>query len=316
MTENTKQIKYAFIVNPVAGNGKSLIVEQELHKQLKQRNINATIVKTQHKGHAMQLAKEFAEQDFTHIIAIGGDGTINEMASGLMDYPQCTLGLIPAGTGNDFAQIPGLSEQFGQNDWDVFFEANTHFIDVGRCNGNYFFNGMGLGFDAQVAAENYEAPGKVKQGGKGKYIWHILKNLMFFKEQKMMLSTEGDKKQIVCFLNTISIGRRYAGGFYLTPTAFADDGLLDICMVYKVSLFERLSILMKVPKGEHLSHPKVHYYQTNKILIELDQEAAYHLDGELFFDSRFEIDILPAKINFIYNPNRDHYFSDNMNNPD
>jgi len=306
--EKTVQPKWAFIVNPVAGNSISLTVEKELQKQLKQRNINAKIVKTNKKGHAQQLAKELAEQGFTHIVAVGGDGTLNEMASSLINYPKCIMGLIPSGTGNDFAQIPGLSEHFEEKDWDMFFEAHTHPIDVGRCNGNLFFNGMGLGFDAQVAAENYEEPGKVKSGGKGKYVWHILKNLLFFKEHKMTFTIDGEKKQVASFLNTISIGRRFAGDFFLTPKAFADDGLLDVCMIHKLNLIERILILLKVPKGEHLSHPKVNYYQTNKIIVQLEQESAYHLDGELFFDTHFEIDILPSKINFIYNPDGNHYF--------
>ncbi|MEN8121732.1 MAG: diacylglycerol kinase family protein [Bacteroidota bacterium] len=308
--ETSNEPKWAFIVNPVAGNGISVLVEQELNKQLKERNISAKFNKTKQKGHASQLAKELAEQGFTHIVAVGGDGTLNEMASALINYPHVNVGLIPAGTGNDFAQIPGLAKHFEQKDWDVFFEANTHLIDVGRCNGNLFFNGMGLGFDAQVAAENYAAPGEVKRGGKSKYIWHILKNLLFFKEQKTKITTNGEEKDVVCFLNTISIGRRFAGDFYLTPTAFADDGLLDVCMVDKLNLFERLSILLKVPKGEHVSHPKVNYYQTEKLIIDLGKKSAYHLDGELFFDTHFEIDILPSKVKFIYNPNGNHYFSD------
>lgn len=303
------QIKWAFIINPVAGNGASLLVEKELIKQLEQRDISAKLVKTEHYGHAKELSKALAEEGFTHIVAIGGDGTLNEVASTLINYPYCILGIIPAGTGNDFSQIPGMPTHFGQKDWDMFFEANTHAIDVGRCNGNLFFNGMGLGFDAQVAAENYIAPGKVKQGGKGKYIWHILKNLLFFKEPEMAITANGKQEQSICFLNTISIGRRFAGDFYLTPKAFADDGLLDVCMVHKLSLAQRLSILLKVPKGEHLAHPKVKYYQTDKLVIEADKKSAYHLDGELFFDTRFEIDILPAKIKLIYDPDGSHYFS-------
>jgi len=80
-------------------------------------------------------------------------------------------------------------------------------------------------------------------------------------------------------------------------------------MVDKLNLFTRLVILLKVPKGEHLSHPKVKYYQTKKLQIELERKSAYHLDGELFFATKFDIDILPAKIKFIYNPKNKHYFS-------
>lgn len=299
---------WAFIINPVAGNGKSLIVEQELLSQLKQRKIEAKIVRTEHKDHASDLAKELAEQGFSPIVAVGGDGTLNEMARTLIAYPQVVLGLIPAGTGNDFAQIPGLKLPFEAEDWEVFFEAHTHTLDVGTCNTNYFFNGMGLGFDAQVASENYDESGKLKEV-RGNYIWHILKNLLFFKAQKMMLTIDGQQKERVYFLNTISIGRRFAGDFFLTPKAIADDGLFDVCLVDNLNLFQRLSILLKVPKGEHLSHRKVDYFQTDKLHIEMKNRVAYHLDGELFFDNHFEILLHAAKIKIIYNPKGDHYFS-------
>lgn len=309
MTNN--KTKWGFIINPVAGNGASLIIEKELIKQLEKRRITAELIKTEKKFHASKLAKELIEKGLTHIVAIGGDGTLNEVASTVIDYPEIILGLIPAGTGNDFSQILGLSNNFDEEEWDCFFESVTHKLDVGRCNGNLFFNGMGLGFDAQVAAENYEEPDKVKQGGKGKYVWHILKNLLFFKEQKMKIVTNNKTIDNNCFLNTISIGRRFAGDFFLTPKAFADDGLLDICMIDKLNIVDRINILTKVPKGDHLTHPKVNYYQSSKLTIDINKKVAYHLDGELYFDSHFEIDILANKLNIIYNPKAKHYFKNN-----
>lgn len=114
-------------------------------------------------------------------------------------------------------------------------------------------------------------------------------------------------------MNTISIGRRFAGGFYITPKAIADDGLLDVCVVGRLNFFQRLNILLQVPKGTHLSHKKVSYYQSNKLTMEVEKESAYHLDGELFFDSKFEIDIMPEKLNIIYNYSGDHYFKNKLN---
>jgi len=309
MKLTSSKSKWAFIVNPVAGNGASLIVEKELRIQLKKRNIVAEIVKTKRNGHASELAKELAQKNYNYIVAVGGDGTFNEVASELVNFPDCILGLIPAGTGNDFAQIIGFSNHFIQKDWDTFFEANIHTIDVGRCNGNLFFNGMGLGFDAQVASENYIAPNEVKSGGKGKYIWHILKNLLFFKEQKMLISTKGQENEALCFMHTIAIGRRFAGDFFITPDAYADDNLLDICLVKKINLFERLAILLKVPKGTHINNPKVDYYKTEKLTISLKEKVAYHLDGELFFDTKFEIDIIEHKPKIIINKNGNPFFS-------
>lgn len=305
--ENSTQ--WAFITNPVAGNGHSLEVEKELIIQLKKRNIDARLVRTEQKNHGKTLAKELAEQGFKTIVAVGGDGTFNEVGSALTEFPEVIAGLIPAGTGNDFAQIIGQNEKFAEKDWDIFFEANTRKLDVGRCNGNLFFNGMGLGFDAQVASENYITPDQVKERSKNLYIWHILKNLLFYRERIFKTSTNGEMHETLGFMNTISIGRRYAGGYLITPKALANDGLFDVCMVGKLSLPERLNILLKVPEGKHLSHKKVTYYTTPKMRIEVNQESAYHLDGELFFDTHFEIEILPGKLTIIYNPNGNHFFS-------
>lgn len=301
--------RWAFIVNPVAGNGHALKTELEIKKQVKLRNLTAEFVRSKEKGHASQLAAELAQKGYTYVVAVGGDGTLNEVARSLVGHPECTLGIVPSGTGNDFATILGLSPDFSQADWDVFFEARVQKLDVGSCNGNYFFNGMGLGFDAQVASENYTSSGELKQV-RGNYLWHILKNLLFFKAQKMQITLNGEPKEKFSFLNAVGIGRRYAGGYYLTPKATADDGLLDVCMVDPVNILQRLTILLKVPKGAHLSHPKVHYYQTEKLSIELDHKAAYHLDGELFFADSFNIEIHPGKIRTIFNPGQIHYFSD------
>jgi len=309
MTTTNQQPDWAFIINPVAGAGIALEVEKELQKQLKQRDIAAEIVFTARKGHASELAKELANSNYKYIVAVGGDGTFNEMASELVKHPQCTMGHIPAGTGNDFAQIIGLPAKFDDSYWDIFFEAKTHKLDVGRCNGKLFFNGMGLGFDAQVAAENYSPTGEVKQGGKGKYIWHILKNLLFFKEQKMQITTDNQNTTELCFMQTVAIGRRFAGDFFITPEAYADDNLLDVCLVKKLNLFQRLSILLKVPKGTHITNPNVHYYKTPELIVETDKKVPFHLDGELFFDTRFEIDILQEKPSIIFNSSGNNFFS-------
>lgn len=111
-----------------------------------------------------------------------------------------------------------------------------------------------------------------------------------------------------CFINTISIGRRFAGGFYLTPKAIANDGLFDVCFVDKISVPTRLKILKMVPKGKHIFHKKVQYYQTENLLLEFNNEVPYHLDGELFFSKTFEINIEKQALNVIYNPRGKHFF--------
>jgi diacylglycerol kinase (ATP) len=304
--------KWVFIINPVAGDGFAPTLVGKIKEMIQKHQLQADIVFTAKKGHASALSKQYAENGYTYIIGVGGDGTINEIAAPLICKKDVIAGLIPGGTGNDFIQITGFPARFKEKDWEIFFNHNFMPMDVGQCNGKIFLNGMGLGFDAQVAAENYTEPGEVKRGGKNKYIWHILKTLLFYKEKKMTVFSEGRQKQTECFINTVAIGRRFAGGFFLTPKAIANDGLLDVCAVKKLSLLQRLNILLKVPKGTHINDEKVNYYQTERLLIEFPDKVPFHVDGELNFSEKFEIGLLPCALKIIYNPIGNHYFKTNL----
>lgn len=299
---------WVFIVNPIAGNGFAKTIVPKLSEMIIKHNVDAEIVFTERSGHATELSEKYYKNGFSHIIAVGGDGTFNEMSRPLIDKNNVITGIIPAGTGNDFIQILGFPNRFEDKDWDVFFKGNTIGMDAGSCNGMIFLNGMGLGFDAQVAAENYTEPGKVKRGGKYKYIWHIVKTLLFFREKRMTVITGAGRHETDCFINTIAIGRRFAGGFYLTPKAIANDGLLDVCMIKKLSLPERFSILLKVPEGKHITDKRVNYYQTNAINLEFPEVVPFHVDGELYFSDRFKVTLLPAALKIIYNPDGNHFF--------
>jgi len=306
--KSTGKGKWVFIVNPIAGNGFAKKYVPKLEEMIRQYGVDAEVIYTEYKGHASELAAGFAEKGYTHIIGVGGDGTMNEIARPLIGRLDIITGIIPAGTGNDFIQILGFPNRFDDSHWKTLFEQNTIHMDVGSCNGKYFLNGMGLGFDAQVAAENYTLPGEVKPGGKNKYIWHIVKTLLFFKEKQMVLISGDQKSRSTCFMNTVSIGRRFAGSFFITPKAIANDGLLDVCNIKKLNLLQRFRILLMVPKGTHITNPRVDYHQTDNIAIEFDSKVPFHVDGELNFASKFEILIHPGALNIIYNPGGNHFF--------
>jgi diacylglycerol kinase (ATP) len=306
--EQLKKKEWVFIINPVAGNGFAKKYVPELEAKLITYNVDAELVFTAGKGHASELAALYAEKGFRYIIGVGGDGTLSEIAGSLVHKKDVIFGAVPAGTGNDFIQILGFPGRFEAADWKIFFEANVTAMDVGSCNGIIFINGMGLGFDAQVAAENYTENKKVKKGGKYKYIWHIVKTLLFFKEKKMRVLSNGSDRETKCFINTIANGRRFAGGFFLTPKAIANDGLLDVCSIKELTLMQRFNILLKVPKGTHIFDTKIHYFQTDKIILEFPAEVPFHVDGELYFSSRFEVLIYPGALRTIYNPKGDHFF--------
>jgi diacylglycerol kinase (ATP) len=303
-----KKNKWVFIINPVAGNGAAKLLIPKLEMILTKKMIDADLVYTERAGHGSELSLAYYEKGANYIIGVGGDGTLNEIARPLINRGNVTIGIIPAGTGNDFIQILGFPNRFEEHDWEIFFRAAEKKMDAGICNGMIFLNGMGLGFDAQVAAENYTSTGEVKKGWKYKYIWHIVKTLLFFKEKKMIFFNGSVRSETDCFINTIANGRRFAGGFFLTPKALADDGLLDVCMIERLSLFERFNILFKVPGGTHISDRRVNYYQTNEIKLEFAEKVPFHVDGELNFAKEFDVKTLPQALNTIYNPDGNHFF--------
>ena len=299
--------KWVFIVNPVAGNGLALSLTDRIKEMISKHDLEADIVFTERKGHATELAKEFADKGYTYIIGVGGDGTMNEIARSVLSREDIILGLIAGGTGNDFIQILGFSGKFEENDWEMFFKAQVTRMDVGYCNGKIFLNGMGLGFDAQVASENYDENGMAKEGWKYRYIWHILKTLLFFREKRMTVIANGATHDTDCFINTVANGRRFAGDFFLTPLAIANDGLLDVCAIKRLSLLQRLRILLMVPKGTHVKDKKVNYFQTDKLSLKFPTKVPFHVDGELLFADSFDIGIMPAAVSFIYNPEGKHF---------
>lgn len=306
MTKNKD--KWIFIVNPIAGNSFAGTMVPIIAGKIKENNIDGKIILTEHPGHATEISKQAADKGIRYIIGVGGDGTFNEIARPLINNKDVVAGIIPAGSGNDYCQIPGFPNRFTEKDWEIFFRKNIIAQDVGNVNGTIFLNGLGIGFDAEVAAQNYTEDGKVRKGGSDKYVWHIVKTLLFFREKRMVVISDGKKHEADCFMNTVSIGRRFAGSFFLTPTAIANDGLFDVCSIKKLNLFHRFRLLLKVPKGKHIKDKRVDYFQSASIDLEFPQRVPYHVDGEIFYAETFNIRIIPEGLNIIYNPEGNHYF--------
>jgi diacylglycerol kinase (ATP) len=299
---------WTFILNPVAGNGYALGLKPVLEEQLRKRGITGDIQLTRSVGHATELASRALRKGVKHIVGVGGDGTFAEIAQALVGKKGIKFGAVAAGTGNDFIHVLGFSDRFTDADWDAFFGEKATPMDAGVCNGRFFLNGMGLGFDAQVAAENYSAD-SVKRGSKAKYWWHIIKTLVFYRETEMTVELDGKRERSRNFMTTIANGRRFAGGFYLTPKAFADDGKLDVLSIREIPFIARVKELLSVLKQTHLKDPVVNYRQVKRLHIEFPDAVHYHLDGEVYSDRVMDVSVRPKALNIIYNPKGKHYFS-------
>jgi diacylglycerol kinase (ATP) len=301
---------WAFIVNPIAGNGYGKECAGIVREMMTRHGVSGEVSLTRSRMHATELAASFAEKGFRFVVGVGGDGTMSEVAEGLVGRGDVTFGAVPAGTGNDFIHILGFPDRFADAQWQALFKGAETSMDVGRCNGKHFINGMGLGFDAQVAWENYQGGSgtEVRKGSKAKYTWHIVKNILTYHERPMRVTIGGRTEERRSFLNTIANGRRLAGGLMLTPRAIANDGLLDYCSTDPLSLFMRFRELIAVSRQTHLQEKVFHYEQVARIGFAFEGEVPAHLDGELIFAREFNVDIVRGGLRVIYDPAGPHYF--------
>jgi YegS/Rv2252/BmrU family lipid kinase len=293
--------KWLFIVNSTAGRGRTGKKISSLVNSANKQNLDFEIELTKFPKHATELAQIAVENGFRNIIAVGGDGTLNEVVNGIMlsgKSEVVNIGVIPEGGGNDFAANFNLSSNIDKA-VHILQRFNKRKIDVGKIEDNYFINALGIGFDARVAIIS----NKIKKlNGLPRYLLAVIKALVSLKmvEAEIIMDTCTIKNPFL--LLSIGNGLSTGGGFLITPEARVDDGLLDICLINKVTRRRVLSLLPAAIKGKHLKEPEVVIHQSRKIEVITNKPIPIYYDGELpeLKDPlHFTVELLPNKLNFI-----------------
>lgn len=298
--------KYLFIINPVSGKGRGRKHLPEIKDYLEKMSISHEIVITEKPGHATLIANE-RQNLFDVIVSVGGDGTLNEIINGIDPGSKTILGVIPIGSGNDFAFNLLMSKNIEES-LDIICRNENHILcDVceleysnGKINSTKkrFINNFGLGFDAQVAYINQH-----KKIGSGitSYIIAVLRALMKYKSINYTLSFENERIIGEKLLLTFGNGTSSGGGFYLTPNAKINDNLLDITTIEFISRFK---LLQKLPmalinKMETVKEAKM--YKAEKAHISLNGDFYIHTDGEanLISADKISVKVLNDKLKFI-----------------
>jgi len=292
------------IFNPQANRGTAARLLPELEHCLASHG-KFDLVQTTRQGEAVDLAARALEQGCKMIVAAGGDGTVNEIVNGCLtqDGPgdQTVLGIIPIGSGNDLAWTIGLPADL-EAACARIFRGERREIDIGRVTDHsgrsrYFCNGAGIGFDATVAREVH----KIRwAGGFAKYLIGLARTFIIYYEAPQTTIRYGDKEiRDEIMMLTVSNGRRHGGGFIITPDAALDDGCLDLCIVRRVSRLSILQLIPKFLKATHVDDGRVQLDRGQRVLVEIPDGLAAHVDGEIFANAarRLEIEILPRKLN-------------------
>jgi len=234
------------------------------------------------------------------VIAAGGDGTVHEAVNGwLKAGGGAPLAVIPAGTGNDYTKMLNLHEDWREACWRIA-RGETRWVDAGRCNDYYFANGLGIGFDAQVALE---ANGIRWLRGNAVYGLALAKILLLKHSRPVVrMRHDGGELTTDITLLTVNNGRVEGGAFVMAPDAEIDDGLFDVVLAQGMGRLGILGLLPQVLKGQHMHHPKVIKFRTAKLTVESDEPLPVHADGELHYTgpTKLEIEILPKKLEVIF----------------
>ncbi|CAN5599920.1 diacylglycerol kinase family lipid kinase [soil metagenome] len=276
----------AVLCNLHAGSGRAGTCGERIAAELSVKNIIHTIFTN-------AWPKHFG--DFTDIFIVGGDGTLNYFIN---QYPGICLPLVlfKGGTGNDFQWLlygtKTLDEQL-----EVALYADAKPIDIGICNGRYFINGVGIGFEGAVVKA---LTGRQKLPGKTSFLFTILKKIFAYRSATYTIQC-GDKTIAGRkLLLDISNGRRAGGGFHIAPNAAANDGLLDVIIADALTVLMRLRYLPVIEKGKHLSLPFIHHFHTTNIVVKSDEPMPYHMDGEYFEADKITIKMIPGALSFRY----------------
>ncbi len=284
--------KKVFILgNPKSGRKRLAPILSDLKSYLDTQQIGYSFCETSKDG--LDEIKELLDNSYTHLTVIGGDGTINQAVNALnLDIP---IGIIPAGTGNDFVKNVDLgSNRLAQ--FETAIHGDIKPIDLGICNGQKFVNGVGIGFDGQIV-EDMASKRVPLLKGFAAYYYHVLRILASYQDRPFDYSIDGQSFQKNLILLTVGNGTTFGGGFKLTPYAKIDDGKLDVCEIGEFSAFKRFANIHRLSNGSHDKLEAVSLYQSETVKIDANQRLFAHIDGERMGQPPFEIKIIPKAMN-------------------
>jgi YegS/Rv2252/BmrU family lipid kinase len=299
------------VVNPNAGKRKGEKDWDRIKELLIRKKLDFSESFTASRGHAVKLVKRGIEAGYRNIIAIGGDGTMNEVVNGCFRQKICPahelrLAMITIGTGNDWGRMFGIPLDYSEA-IDVIRNGKTCLHDTGVVhyyNGTfrkkrYFINIAGLGFDAIVVRRTNLQKDRGRSG-KAIYFWNLLRSLMMYKHTKTEIEIDGQHISDDVFTISLGIGKYSGGGMMQTPNAVHDDGLFDITVIKKMRKGEIIRNLKLLYDGTILSHPKIEGYTGKEISITSDPIIHVEADGESLGHSPIKFQILPRSIKVVY----------------
>lgn len=275
---------YHVIFNPVAGRRKAFKNLKVIERVLNERGVEYEVHKSGGVHDAEYIARKLTEAGETELIVLGGDGTLNEVLNGIADPSVCKLGLVPSGTGNDFAAAMGIPLDPEEAILQIV-QGEARPVDFIDVSGTRSMNVAGLGIDVDVLERCQR--GRMK--GKLKYLISLIKSLFTFKGYRVKIESDGREERRDVLICAVANGSMFGGGIKICPAAETDDGKLDVvivdCIGGKMKIVKAFVQLMK---GKILEYPLTTYFRCESVRFTPQNKCPIQLDGELYQNHEFE----------------------------
>jgi len=285
-----------FIINPISGTGKQENITSKIEKTIDSSVFESHIHFTERKGHATEIAKDLRNDNADLIIAVGGDGTVNEIAQSLVNS-STTLGIIPTGSGNGLARHLGIPQNITKA-LRLINTLNCRKIDSCTANTNFFMNVSGMGYDAHIS----HCFAKKRKRGMKTYVKLILSEWWTYSVKKYQIIIDGksvfkDDAVQVSFAN----GTQFGNNVIISPESIDNDGLIELCILKPFQFYEIPHMLLALATRRFHLHKRMQIINCSKALIR-SNKGKVHLDGEpVEIGNSVNIEVLPKSINIITN---------------
>ena len=294
-------IHHLFIINPAAGSyNRTEEASKIIHKVCRARKLDYEIRVSTAPGECARIAKEACEEGGElRIYACGGDGTLNEVVSGVAGYDNAAVTVYSGGSGNDFVKL--FDEPKAFFDLNRLMDADEATFDLIRCNDRYSLNICSVGLDARIGTDvsNYKRLPLLH--GFRAYAASTVVNVVKGIAEHYVVEIEGEtvdsQQTMICVCN----GRYYGGGFNPVPDADPTDGMLDVLLVKKVSRLQVPAVIGKYKNGRYAELPQlVRHFRTKEVTIRCDKPTPVNVDGEVLTAETVRLRIADKKIRFFY----------------
>ena len=293
---------WSLVANPVSGNGAGRRIAERAAKMLRADGRPVSLHFTRSKGHAEELARSLVDGGCRRLVVCGGDGTLNEVVASLA-HREVEMGLLPCGTGNDFARALGIPLRW-RAALQTLKTGQPQSFDLGRVGDRYFCTVAAFGFDAHVSQavndrrDRFSLTRSLRAGTSG-YLLATLQQLSRYRPQSVRLAGDFGRIEGRYLLVAAGNTRSYGGGMRIVPTADPRDGILEICIVEALSKATLIAVLPRVFSGGHINHPAVRIERSTWLNIEPSQPEMVHADGEYACQAPATVECVPQAIRVV-----------------